>query len=126
MHKISANTLFFGKNLVFMPECHSTNSFALKLCQQSPLTADGTLVITSNQTDGRGQRGSTWQSEPGMNLTFSVIFKPTFLSVNGLFYLNVFSALAIRDYLTTKGCLEVFIKWPNDIYFGNNERIISI
>jgi len=69
LHKIPANTLFLGKNLVFMPECHSTNSFALKLCQQSPLTADGTVVITSNQTAGRGQRGSTWQSEPGMNLT---------------------------------------------------------
>jgi len=104
-----------------MPECHSTNSFALKLCQQSPLTADGTVVITSNQTAGRGQRGSTWQSEPGMNLTFSVIFKPAFLSVNQLFYLNVFSALAIRDYLTAKGCPEVLIKWPNDIYVNNKK-----
>jgi BirA family transcriptional regulator, biotin operon repressor / biotin---[acetyl-CoA-carboxylase] ligase len=121
LHKIPANTLFLGKNLVFMPECHSTNSFALKLCQQSPLTADGTVVITSNQTAGRGQRGSTWQSEPGMNLTFSVIFKPAFLSVNHLFYLNVFSALAIRDYLTAKGCPEVLIKWPNDIYVNNKK-----
>lgn len=125
MHKIPANTLFLGKNLVFMPECHSTNSFALKLCQQSPLTTDGTVVITSNQTAGRGQRGSTWYSEPGMNLTFSVILKPTFLPINNLFFLNIFSALAIRDYLINKGCHAVLIKWPNDIYV-NDKKLCGI
>ncbi len=116
MHKIPANTLFMGKNLVFMPECHSTNSLALKLCQQSPLAAEGTVVITSNQTAGRGQRGNTWQSEPGKNLTFSIVLRPNFLSVSDLFYLNIFSSLAIHDYLSEKGCPSVFIKWPNDIY----------
>jgi BirA family biotin operon repressor/biotin-[acetyl-CoA-carboxylase] ligase len=105
-----------GKNLVFMPECHSTNSLALKLCQQSPLTAEGTVVITLNQTAGRGQRGNTWHSEPGKNLTFSIVLRPTFLSVNDLFCLNIFSSLALHDYLSEKGCPSVNIKWPNDIY----------
>jgi BirA family transcriptional regulator, biotin operon repressor / biotin---[acetyl-CoA-carboxylase] ligase len=105
-----------GKNLVFMPECHSTNSLALKLCQQSPLTAEGTVVITSNQTAGRGQRGNTWHSEPGKNLTFSIVLRPNFLPVNDLFYLNIFSSLALHDYLSEKGCPSVNIKWPNDIY----------
>jgi BirA family biotin operon repressor/biotin-[acetyl-CoA-carboxylase] ligase len=110
-----------GKNLIFMPECHSTNSFALKLCQQSPPVAEGTVVITSNQTAGRGQRSSVWHSEPGMNLTFSVILKPSFLSISDLFYLNIFSSLAIRDYLAEKGSNPVFIKWPNDIYVSEKK-----
>lgn len=121
MHKIPASTLFLGKNLVFMPECHSTNTIALEFCQQSMPVADGTVVITANQTGGRGQRGNTWQSEPGMNLTFSVILKPTFLSVNNLFFLNIFSALAVHDYLAGKGCTPVSIKWPNDIYVAEKK-----
>jgi len=116
LYKIPANTLFLGKNLVFMPECHSTNTFALELCQQSSSSAEGTVVITANQSAGRGQRGNVWIVEPGKNLTFSVILRPSFLPVKDQFYLNIFSALAICDYLKEAGCEDVRIKWPNDIY----------
>jgi BirA family biotin operon repressor/biotin-[acetyl-CoA-carboxylase] ligase len=116
LYKIPANTLFLGKNLVFMPECHSTNTFALELCQQSPGSAEGTVVITANQSSGRGQRGNVWIVEPGKNLTFSVILRPSFLAIQDQFYLNIFSALAICDYLKEHSCESVRIKWPNDIY----------
>jgi len=125
LYKILANTLFLGKNLVFMPECHSTNSFAIQLCQQSSPIAEGTVVITANQTSGRGQHGNTWLAEPGKNLTFSVILKPTFLSINDQFYLNIFTSLAIHDYLRDKGCPNLSIKWPNDVYV-NEKKICGI
>ena len=114
MYKILANTLFIGKKLIFMPECHSTNSQALELCQQSHVP-EGTLVITDRQTAGRGQRGNTWESHPGMNLTFSVILKPTFLAIKDQFLLSMITSLAIRDYLAAMCSDPVFIKWPNDI-----------
>ena len=114
MYKIPANTLFIGKKLIFMPECHSTNSLALELCQQS-YVPEGTLVITDWQTAGRGQRGNTWESHPGMNLTFSVILKPTFLAIKDQFSLSMITSLAIRDYLAAMCSDPVFIKWPNDI-----------
>src|SRR5688572_5839395 len=97
-----------------MPECHSTNSLALEVCQQSHVP-DGTLVITDRQTAGRGQRGNTWESHPGMNLTFSVILKPTFLAIKDQFLLSMITSLAIRDYLAAMCSDQVFIKWPNDI-----------
>ena len=99
-----------------MPECHSTNSLALELCQQSPPPAEGTVVITANQTAGRGQRGNTWSTQPGMNLTFSVILKPSFLAIRDQFYLNVFISLAVHDYLHARQVSGISIKWPNDIY----------
>jgi len=114
LYKILANTLFIGKKLIFMPECHSTNSLALELCQQS-YVPEGTLVITDRQTAGRGQRGNTWESNPGMNLTFSVILKPTFLAIKDQFSLSMITSLAIRDYLAAMCSDPVFIKWPNDI-----------
>ena len=114
MYKIPANTLFMGKNLVFMPDCPSTNTLALQMSQQSPVK-EGTLVITDNQTAGKGQRGNTWEAEPRQNLTFSLILKPGFLGINRQFYLNVVICLALKDYLKEKIPDTVYIKWPNDI-----------
>jgi BirA family transcriptional regulator, biotin operon repressor / biotin---[acetyl-CoA-carboxylase] ligase len=114
LYKIPANTVFIGKNLVFVPECHSTNTLALQLTQQ-PGFADGSVVITSNQTAGRGQRGNTWVVQAGVNLTFSVILKPSFLAVKDQFFLTIFASLAVRDFLRERLDLPVYIKWPNDI-----------
>jgi BirA family biotin operon repressor/biotin-[acetyl-CoA-carboxylase] ligase len=110
-----------GKNLVFMPECHSTNSHALQLCQQSPTQPEGTLVITDHQTAGRGQRGNSWVTETGKNFTLSILFKPTFLRVVEQFYLTIFVSLSIYDYLREKRCTPIRIKWPNDIYVGSKK-----
>ena len=116
MYKIPATTLFFGKNLIFMPECHSTNDEMLLLCQKS-LPPEGTVIITAQQTAGRGQRGNVWSTEPGKNLTFTLLINPSFLPVQKQLYLNIFVSLAIRDYLTNIEHLKVQIKWPNDIVF---------
>jgi BirA family biotin operon repressor/biotin-[acetyl-CoA-carboxylase] ligase len=114
LYKIPANTLFLGKNLVFVPECHSTNTLALQL-GQNPSTIEGSVIITSNQTAGRGQRGNVWEAAPGLNLTFSVVLKPGFLPVKDQFYLTLITALAVRDFLVTQTTEPVYIKWPNDI-----------
>jgi BirA family transcriptional regulator, biotin operon repressor / biotin---[acetyl-CoA-carboxylase] ligase len=124
LYKIPASTLFLGKNLVFVPECHSTNSLALELCQQS-CPPEGTLVITRQQTAGRGQRGNTWESAPGMNLTFSLILKPTFLGVKDQFLLSIITSLAICDHLTESYRIGAHIKWPNDILI-NEFKICGI
>ncbi|MEO5975758.1 MAG: biotin--[acetyl-CoA-carboxylase] ligase [Chryseolinea sp.] len=121
MYKIPASTVFMGKNLVFMPECHSTNTFALELCHHSIIPEEGTVVATANQTAGRGQRGSTWIVEPGANLTFSIILYPAFLTIADQFYLNMAICLGINDYLIGKECEKVCIKWPNDIYVGDRK-----
>ena len=124
MYKIPATTLFMGQNLVFVPECHSTNDLALKLCQQSS-GPEGTVVITLHQTKGRGQRGNTWEAAPGKNLTLSVVLKPTFLAVKDQFFLNIVSSLAVLDYLKSRTSKEVKVKWPNDV-MADNRKICGI
>ena len=114
MYKIPANTLFLGKNIVFVPECHSTNTLAADLSSKTDM-AEGSLVITAYQSAGRGQRGNTWLVEPDMNFTFSLILKPRFLSVKDQFYLNRFVSLGLTDYLRNYFDEGVKIKWPNDI-----------
>jgi BirA family transcriptional regulator, biotin operon repressor / biotin---[acetyl-CoA-carboxylase] ligase len=124
LYKIPATTLFLGKKLIFMPECHSTNDLMLLLCQQEP-APEGTVIITVNQTAGRGQRGNRWETEPGKNLTFSLLLKPAFLAIQKQFYLNIFVSLGIRDYLTEQSRQKVHIKWPNDILI-NEKKICGI
>ena len=120
MYKIPANTVFIGKNLVFVPECHSTNTLALEI-SNLPTFIDGTVVITNNQHAGRGQRGNTWLAEPGKNLTLSIILKPVFLMVKDQFFLNIITSLAVRDVLRDQSAANVQIKWPNDILIGEKK-----
>lgn len=103
-----------------MPECHSTNTLALQLCQQTG-TSEGTVVITNNQTSGRGQRGNSWEAKPGENLTFSIILKPTFLKASDQFLLNQCISLGLYDFLTQKLLHNVKIKWPNDMLVENKK-----
>jgi BirA family transcriptional regulator, biotin operon repressor / biotin---[acetyl-CoA-carboxylase] ligase len=114
LYKIPAKTLFVGKNLVFLPECHSTNSYLLDLARASQLP-EGTLVITDNQTAGRGQRNHQWHTEEGQNLTFSLLLAPKFLSVKNQFLLSQAIALAVHDSIKLLINAEVKVKWPNDI-----------
>lgn len=77
---------------------------------------DGTVIITGNQTAGRGQRGNQWEAQPGQNLTFSVILQPTFLQANEQFWLNIAVSLGISDWLSGYVGDRLKIKWPNDLY----------
>ncbi|HWA34794.1 MAG TPA: biotin--[acetyl-CoA-carboxylase] ligase, partial [Cyclobacteriaceae bacterium] len=98
-----------------MPECHSTNSLLNDLNNQSDL-AEGTVVITDNQTAGRGQRGNTWEAAPGLNLTFSILLKPRFLNAKDQFRLNMAISMAIAEALLKMSITQVKLKWPNDIF----------
>ncbi|NOT77075.1 MAG: biotin--[acetyl-CoA-carboxylase] ligase [Cyclobacteriaceae bacterium] len=118
MYKIPANTLFIGQNLIYVPECHSTNSLLSELNDSSQLP-EGSVVITDSQTAGRGQRGNTWEAEPGMNITFSLLLRPVFLQAKDQFQLNMAISLAIVDALRKFVSNGIKLKWPNDIYIND-------
>lgn len=120
-------TLFIGKNLLFLPEVESTNTYAMNLLRNvNPI--EGTVVHTNHQTKGKGQRGATWTSEIGQNITASILLKPQFLSINQAFYLSKISALALYDVLTDIlpiSQYDIKIKWPNDILV-NRRKIAGV
>lgn len=120
MYKIHTNTEFIGKNIIYLPKCHSTNDIASDLMKKDNLS-EGSVIITDQQLSGRGQRGNEWLTEAGQNLTFSTVLKPDFLDIAHNFYLNIFVSLAIRDYLGSILGNGVKIKWPNDIYYQNSK-----
>ncbi|SMB96778.1 biotin/acetyl-CoA-carboxylase ligase [Hymenobacter roseosalivarius DSM 11622] len=119
---ISPQTLFTGQQLIWLPECTSTNTEAQRLNGQNRAT-DGCVVITDKQTAGRGQRGNRWEAQPGENLTLSVVWRPTFLPAPDQFQLSQAVALAVHDWAS--GLLgpdpALRVKWPNDIFFGEQK-----
>ena len=120
MHKIFAKTLFLGKIVHFLPQCHSTNEEAQKLLKNDK-TIEGEVVMTQAQLSGRGQRGNTWESEPGKNLTFSIILKPSSIKISDQFSLHIITSLAIYDSLYSILGKKLKIKWPNDIYYEDRK-----
>ena len=120
MYKIPAKTLFIGQKLIYVPECHSTNSLLNELNDQSQLP-EGTVLITNRQIAGRGQRGNSWEAEPGRNLTFSILLKPRFLEAKDQFQLNMTVSMAIADALTSITAVPIKLKWPNDIMIGDKK-----
>ncbi|MBQ8265743.1 MAG: biotin--[Bacteroides sp.] len=100
-------------------EVPSTNSYLAQLCKESKAKEFHT-VITDDQTAGRGQRGNTWESECGKNLTFSTVLYPTALEAKEQFYLSMAIAFATVDAL--ENYTDGFsIKWPNDIYWKDKK-----
>lgn len=114
MYKIPANTLFTGRKLIYVPECHSTNSSLAELNEQVDLP-EGTVFITDHQIRGRGQRGNSWESGQGENLTFSILLQPSFLAAMDQFQLNMAVTVGIARGLQNLISSGVSVKWPNDI-----------
>lgn len=119
MYKILANLAFKSKMVHYLPSCHSTNEIAANLLAQGP--NEGELVITDNQTDGRGQRGNYWESEPYLNLTFSLILKPKFLALQNQFRLTQVVSISLASVIQSYVPNIVKIKWPNDIYVDDKK-----
>jgi BirA family transcriptional regulator, biotin operon repressor / biotin---[acetyl-CoA-carboxylase] ligase len=123
LQNISPKTLFTGHQLVFLPQCDSTNRIAQDLVIKNKAT-EGCVVITECQTQGRGQRGNTWEAEPNQNVTLSVVLNPGFLAIHQQFYLNICTCLAVLDLFQAflpAHAADIKVKWPNDIYYGNKK-----
>lgn len=119
--------MFIGKNLITLNQVDSTNNYAKLLTANSRPAPDGTVILADSQSGGRGQAGTVWQSEPGKNLTFSILLGCAFLPPPRQFYLSMAVSLGISDALSTlfraasPSPRPIAIKWPNDVYIGNKK-----
>lgn len=130
----SKDILFGGKSFWFLFPLKYTADYKLSFyhIDQTPSTNDSALTLpmpelqeikvvwADSQTAGRGQGQNKWESEPGKNLTFSLLCQAQFLKPIHQFLILQAAALAVRHVLK-KLCDKVTIKWPNDIYIGDKK-----
>lgn len=115
------SSLFVGQNLVVLKEADSTNNYLKELLSNSKPVADGTVIMAESQYAGRGQQQNKWNAEPGKNLTFSLLLKPSFLPLQQQFYLTQTISLGVITAMQQATGLPIQIKWPNDIYHGDKK-----
>lgn len=103
--------------IIELPSAGSTNTWIASNVATIEAPA---LVYAVSQTAGRGQRGNSWESEPGMNVTASAFFVPEGVPARCQFSISEAVALAVTDLLDSYGiCAKV--KWPNDIYVDDRK-----
>jgi len=110
-------TQFFGQGdrLIYLPVVDSTNSLALQVAHERP--DEGVVVLTDNQTQGRGRQGRRWVDVSGSNVLSSILLRPSFPS----YLLVMMASLATVDSIAQTCDVVASIKWPNDILLGDHK-----
>jgi BirA family biotin operon repressor/biotin-[acetyl-CoA-carboxylase] ligase len=105
------STHHLGQSIHFHESVPSTNAAAFRLAADG--AEHGEVVITEQQTAGKGRRGRTWVSPKGLNLYFSAILRPE-LAPQHAPELTLVAAVALAETLREAGA-DALIKWPNDV-----------
>jgi len=108
-----------GHAIIDLEEVDSTNLYAERLLKKGTVE-EGTVIIAKNQTAGRGEGENRWESEPGRNLTLTVVLHPMFLPAGRQFLINKVISLGVCHFLCdyVEG---VCIKWPNDMLISSKK-----
>lgn len=101
-----------GAPLVQYDEIGSTNDEALSAARRG--APHGSVFLAEAQSAGRGRRGRSWSSAPGLDLLVSVVLRPS-LDPATASRLTLAVGLAVRDAAARWLAEPVSIKWPNDV-----------
>lgn len=109
-------TTWAARHLDYLAQTVSTQEDAKALAGTG--APHGTLVVTDDQTAGRGRGVRVWSCPPGSNIAMSLILRPT-LPVTQMPSLTLMAGLAvaqgIADLLPEEWRDRILIKWPNDV-----------
>jgi len=117
------NTSKFGRKLKYFDIIGSTNDYSGELIKKSHgkdlEKLDGMLVLADIQTSGRGRFRRKWLSPKG-GLWFSLMII-TDIRPEELPNLTLIAAFSISEALIDICNINVDIKWPNDLYYGEHK-----
>lgn len=117
-YKLKTNII--GKKIVHFETIDSTNDYAKKIALKE---LDGTVIISEEQTKGRGRVERLWYSKYGEGILMSIILKPNIIPKNAPFITLIAGASIVKALNNFK--IETNIKWPNDIII-NNKKVAGI
>lgn len=116
------------EEIITLHRVDSTNSWLRRLIDGADAAIEvrhGLAVTARRQEAGRGQRGNAWESAPECNLTFSILLHPEGIHPTEQFAISEAVALATlrtaAHFLDPETASQLRIKWPNDIYAGNDK-----
>lgn len=111
----------FGQVVYAFDQIDTTQRIAHELAQQH--APEGTLIMSEEQTEGRGQLGRNWHNPKHVNIAASIIMRPD-LPIREASKLTLMAASAFAKALNERN-IPVDIKWPNDLLI-NGKKIGGI
>ncbi len=120
-HEIAAAVAHrrIGRRVVYLRSTGSTNDDAKRLAQGGE--PEGTVVLTDEQTMGRGRAGKArWVTPAHTSVALSVVVRPT-LRPDELPVLAMMAGVAAVWAVSRLTQLGVALKWPNDVIVGERK-----
>jgi BirA family biotin operon repressor/biotin-[acetyl-CoA-carboxylase] ligase len=86
----------------------------------------GSLVVADGQSGGRGRKGRSWFSPPGVNLYFSILLRPAGLEHRHVPLITLMAGVALcRGLQPLLKDRRATLKWPNDVLV-NGHKVAGI
>ena len=111
-----------GRSLCCQDSVDSTNNLAKQLAKQN--APHGLLIISEEQTGGKGRIGRGWASPKSKGLWLSVLLRPNLLPQDAP-KSTLLAAVAVCQAVNTVAGVQAKIKWPNDILL-NGKKLVGI
>lgn len=109
------SVVHFGKVIRGFKSISSTQDEARRHAEAVGIATAGTILMTSDQTAGRGRQGRVWYAPPGSNLSQTMIGAPVPLSE--LWQLPFVVGVALHDALIQIAPdAEIRLRFPNDVH----------
>lgn len=116
------NTKTFGHRIDYTETCESTQLIAHDEAQDG--APNGTVIVSEEQTLGKGRMSRPWNSVAGKGIWMSVIARPE-LTPQQAPQMTLVAAVAVTRAMQEVTGVEPTIKWPNDILV-NGKKITGI
>lgn len=97
----------FGRDYRFEQECASTQRLVAGC-------AEGAVVATDFQSEGRGRLGRRWEAPAGTSLLFSIALAPG-VPAERLPELSLVAGRAVADAIAELAGVPTEVKFPNDV-----------
>lgn len=104
--------------LICLDSVDSTNNYAKTLAMGG--APDGTVVVSDEQTGGRGRQGRSFLSPKGRGVYLTMLLRPAVSPVSAL-TLTAWAAVAVCDGIEAACGVRPGIKWTNDIILGQKK-----
>ena len=115
-------TKSFGRAIHYFETCKSTQLIAHDEAQNG--AEDGTVIISEEQTLGKGRMSRPWDSAASKGVWMSVIIRPS-LTPQQAPQMTLVAAVAVTRAIVDVTGINPDIKWPNDILI-NGKKVTGI
>ena len=104
----------------------STNSDLVAAAIANPAEYPSfSVLVTEEQTAGRGRAGRQWVAPAGSSLFASILLRPKNVDLADFSWLPLIAGAALTEAIRGMSSIEAKIKWPNDVLI-NGKKVAGI